>query len=128
VKPATRLTALAFCLAIITTITAGCWRKAEPKPEPTPVPVVGLVEQADALETKLEARLRWDAARMLEDGELPDLRAARDWLKERWPNAQFEASLKLREAEQATIKEPADAIRLWRQWAIEADPTLKAAQ
>src|SRR5688572_9785505 len=99
-KRANELTFLALCLALVAFNTLpGCKRRVEPapKPEPNPVPTIGLVAAADAAETRLEARLRFDAAKMLEDGAT--LREARDWLAEHWPNAQFEASVKLREAE-----------------------------
>jgi hypothetical protein len=82
-KRAHELTFIALCLALIAATTLpGCrgGRKPAPKPDPKPVPTVGLVAAADAAESRFEARLRFDAAQMLEDGAT--LREARDWLAE----------------------------------------------
>lgn len=123
-KRSLELAFVALCIVLIALTTLpGCKRRVSPAPTPKPTPTVGIVAKADALESKLEARLRWDAAQMLEDGAT--LREVRDWLKSKWPNAAHEACEPVRAAERDTIKEPADAIALWRQWALEVDPTLK---
>ena len=94
--------------------------------EVKPKPVVGVVATANALEAKLEARVRWEAAKKCRAGEFPKDSDALAWLKDRFPKCQGQANKELMQIEEATLHpwDAAKAADLWEDWAKQGDPSL----